>query len=404
MDFSTIDDIVKNIIRVNSKQNIELKKYLCQFSLIEPSFKHSPILPIGDISDSALNYYNMENAMLSLVLLNESINDRLIFKIYNLNKSDMQMVVEKEHEPVGDYSISSCARKAYLKWLMSDDNEFKPTKELLEHINNLEVNEDQPKIDGFDTLYQNNNGWEEFCIKHEMNPIEIWWQFKNAKVLPPQRTQVLAFELVTDVMRTVLAKDDDGIIPLGERIGEEQMSHRIEQELQERGYSESEISQIIVLLGCKDLETYLQDHFFQQLSDHLNLYQYLPKTPFIWHITSGPLHALEVMVSIYTWNRNTLSRIKSVYAARRESQLRDRLSALTDTSDSRQQMEAGTIREQLQELQAFTAKIDDLLASGYDPKLDDGVGKNIAPLQQRGMLSYEVLNKGQLKKYLNADW
>ena len=39
-------------------------------------------------------------------------------------------------------------------------------------------------------------------------------------------------------------------------------------------------------------------------------------------------------------------------------------------------------------------KIDALLASGYDPKLDDGVGKNIAPLQKAGLMSYEVLNSG----------
>ena len=49
-------------------------------------------------------------------------------------------------------------------------------------------------------------------------------------------------------------------------------------------------------------------------------------------------------------------------------------------------------------------KIDELLEEGYDPKLDDGVGKNIAPLQKKNMNSYDVLNAGQLKKYLNADW
>ena len=32
------------------------------------------------------------------------------------------------------------------------------------------------------------------------------------------------------------------------------------------------------------------------------------------------------------------------------------------------------------------------------------VGKNIAPLQNKGMLAYDVLNAGQLKNYLNADW
>ena len=38
------------------------------------------------------------------------------------------------------------------------------------------------------------------------------------------------------------------------------------------------------------------------------------------------------------------------------------------------------------------------------PKLDDGVGKNIAPLQKAGLISYEVLKSTQLKKYLEADW
>ena len=247
MDFTTIDNNIKNIIRANSKQNIEQKKYLCQFSIIEPSFEHSPILPKGDINNSTLSYYTKENALLSHILLNEAINDSLIFKIYALNKSDKHMVIDKEQEPVGSLPVSSSARQAYLSWLTSDENEFKPTEELLEHINNLEVKDDQPTIDDFDTLYQNNNGWEEFCIKHGMNPIEVWWQFKNAKVLPPQRTQVLAFELITDVMRTVLSKDDDGVIPLAGRLGEEQMSHRIELELQERGYSDSQISQSIAL-------------------------------------------------------------------------------------------------------------------------------------------------------------
>lgn len=75
-----------------------------------------------------------------------------------------------------------------------------------------------------------------------------------------------------------------------------------------------------------------------------------------------------------------------------------------DTSNTEGRMEAQELRATLTELQEFCQKVDVLLASGYDPKLDDGVGKNIAPLQKRKMLSYEVLNAGQLKKCLNADW
>jgi hypothetical protein len=68
------------------------------------------------------------------------------------------------------------------------------------------------------------------------------------------------------------------------------------------------------------------------------------------------------------------------------------------------QNEKETIRYQLEEIKIFTAKIEELIAVGYNPKLDDGVGKNTAPLQKKGLLKAEVLKASQLVKYLNADW
>lgn len=400
-DFDTVSDSQRKVIYYCVDTNIAIKRKLCEYSLIEEDYKRSPIGNNNDASFEIFNYFIFENAELSLVLLNESLINKIIVTIYDLNVHDRQMVLDKEGIPVGDLSVSRVAKEAYEQWL-EGNTEFPATEELKAHIAGLEINDDQPKIDDFETLYQNNNGWEEFCIKHKMNPIEVWYQFKQAGILPPQRTQTLAFELITDVIRTVLAKDDDGVIPLGQRLGEDQLSDRIEQELNERGYSAAQISQIIQLLGMP-LEDYLQHRFFQQLSDHLNLFMYLPKTPFIWHITSGEHHALEVYISIYRWSRNTLMRIKSVYAAHAESSYNDRLTTI-DTTTAAGQIEAADIKEKLKELRTFVDKIDSLLASGYNPILDDGVGKNIAPLQKAGLLSYDVLNPGQLKKYLNADW
>lgn len=380
---------------------INIKKVLCEYSLIEPEFIQSPLKVGTETSVVLSKYYNYENALLTQIILNESIINKTVFEVYELSEHDKQMVLDKEGIPVGDLSVSYEAKEAYRQWL-TEESEFKPTSDVLEHLQNLEESEDLPRITDFDTLYQNNKEWEEFCIQHKMNPVEVWWQFKNANVLPPQRTQVLAFELLTDVIRTVLAKDDDGIIPLGDRLGEERLAIRIEKEMMERGYSAAQFSQVCQLLGC-GLEKYLQERFFQQLSDHLNLFMYLPKTPFIWHLSSGPHHAIELYVSIYKWNRDALYRVRSIYAANREAALRDRLNSL-DTNNTEGRMEAQELRATLAELQEFCQKVDDLLASGYDPKLDDGVGKNIAPLQKRKMLSYEVLNAGQLKKYLNADW
>lgn len=384
-----------------SEQNVKIKKLLCKNSLIEPLFEQSPIRNDGDIGVSIFIYFHSENALLTQILLNESIINKIVFDIYELSDHDKKMVLDKEEIPVGNLPVSHEAKVAYKQWLMLESN-FKPNDKVLVHLDSLEECDDLPNITDFDTLYQKNNEWEEFCIKHKMNPIEVWYQFRNAGILPPQRTQVLAFELITDVIRSVLAKDDDGVIPLTERMGEEQLAGRIEQELVERGYNSAQISQIIQLLGTP-LDKYLQDKFFKQLSDHLNLFMYLPKTPFIWHLTSGPHHAIELYISIYKWSRDTLFRIKSVYIANRETALNDRLSGV-DISTANGKLEAAELKEQLKELKVFAEKIDQLLASGYDPKLDDGVGKNIAPLQKAGLLSYEVLNAGQLKKYLNADW
>ena len=380
---------------------VNIKKHLCQYSIIEPLYKASPISIEADAPTSISNYYTYENALLTQILLNESVINKTVFEVYELSEHDKQMVLEKEGVPVGDLAVSSSAKAAYREWLTRNE-EFPVSEEVLAHLDNLEENDEQPRITDFDTLYQNNNEWEEFCIKHKMNPVEVWWQFKNAHILPPQRTQTLAFELLTDVIRTVLAKDDDGVIPLGDKLGEERLAIRIEREMMERGYSPAQFNQVCQLLGCP-LEKYLQERFFQQLSDHLNLFMYLPKTPFIWHLSTGSHHAMELYVSIYKWNRDTLYRVRSIYAANRETSISDRLNSL-DTSTTEGRMEAQELKAQLAELKEFCQKVDDLLASGYDPKLDDGVGKNIAPLQKRKMLSYEVLNAGQLKKYLNADW
>ncbi len=397
-----------------SLQCVDIVKKICSYSIIEQNFSHSPIGTTSHPSSELTRYYNYENALLTQILLNEAIINRIVFDVYELSDHDRQMVLDKEGIPVGDLSVSQAALETYKAWLKEENTEFPASAEVWEHLDSLAIDNEQPQISDFEKLYQNNYGWEEFCNSdnHRMNPIEVWYQFRHAGILPPQRTQSLCFELITDVIRAILKKDDDGVIPLCERMGVEPLDVRIEQELVERGYSGAQISQIEQLLCMnlgtgKSLRKYLYEKFFQQLSDHLNLFMYLPKTPFIWHLTSGDPasghSAIDLYISIYTWSRDTLFRIKSVYLANRESGLSDRLAAI-DPTTANGKIEAAEIKDQLQELHQFADKIDVLLASGYDPKLDDGVGKNIAPLQKAGLLSYDVLNSGQLEKYLNADW
>lgn len=402
--FITPNQATENNVSGYSHENYSIKHYFCAFSIIEKNYLASPITYNSDVQTEIHNYFNNENALLSQILINEALINDAVFEVYSLNAHDKQMVLDKEGVPVGSYPLLPEAKAAYINEVK--DERFPLREEQITYIQSLPELEELDEavlLAGFETLYQSNNDLEEFCIRHKVNPINIWYLFREHHILPAQRTQVLVFELVTDVIRQLLADDDDGVIPIIERSGEEQLAIRLEQAILQRGFSAAQFGQMVEILGG-DINSYLQNRFFAQLSDHLNLFMYLPKTPFIWHISSGKYHALECFVSIYKWSRDTLFRLKSVYVANRETALRDRLMSLSVNEDGASKMECELIREQLNELDAFRQKVDELLAEGYEPKLDDGVGKNIAPLQQKGMLSYDVLNAGQLKKYLNADW
>ena len=86
-------------------------------------------------------------------------------------------------------------------------------------------------------------------------------------------------------------------------------------------------------------------------------------------------------------------RIRSVYIENRKCTLINRHSNLSNNPTARA------------EIEAFKQKTDELLKAWHNPVLDDGVGKDIAFLsEKKEMIAYKVLNKGQLKKYLNADW
>ena len=161
-DFKTIKDSYKVIIMRLVTQNIHIKRHLLQYSLIEEEYKQSPIVNSDDVAIGIILYYNKENALQTQILLNESIINKTVFEVYELSEHDKQMVLEKEGIPVGDLPVSHEAKVAYKQWLMLE-SEFKPTNDVLEHLEYLEERDDLPKITDFDTLYQNNNEWEEFC-------------------------------------------------------------------------------------------------------------------------------------------------------------------------------------------------------------------------------------------------
>lgn len=413
----------KNSVEKLSELNVVIKKQLCSFRLLETDFEQSPLLAFqgAALKDRVLAYLNFENAQLTQVLINEAIINELIFEVYELSAADREQVEAKMGVSVGSLPVT---QQALSDWLLviSEGNaqslstNYQQTNHQLpitNHLENLPIIEFEPeKIreikESFATLYQSNNDLEEFCIRHQVNPINVWYWFKESGTMPAARAAEIALEFLADTIRTLLQQDEDGIIPLVGLPGEEALSQRLEQYCLQNGFTAAQYMQLDSLLG-RSINEYLEHHFFNQLSNHLNLFMYLPKTPFIWHLSSGQHQGFEVYILIYKWNRDSLFTLKTRYISERVQNLEYRQITLQDVNTAQAQTEKETIRLQLQEIEIFKTKIDELIAEGYNPKLDDGVGKNIARLQKKGLLRAEVLKatggaKSQLEKYLNADW
>lgn len=407
-DIRRLPVIVSNKCDKLASSCISIKQSLQKNDFLSLDFTCSPLVNSNqqDIRARIKSFFDYENHLLTQVLINEAIINDEIFKIYELTEHDKTMVLAKEGESIGSMPIMAEARETYLsetegtKEFFSDD-----MRDFIEELPIkvfTAVERDQIES-GFPYLYQNNNDLEEFCIRNRINPINVWYWFKQSNVIPQQRMQTLAMEFLADMIREILMEDEDGIAPLVPNSGEKVLLDRIEEKFREKGFSSSQYSSFDKVLG-RPIPEYLNKYFFEELSNHLNLFMYLPKTPFIWHLSSGPEQGFDCYIIIYKWSRDKLMRLRSVYIEHRERSLVNRQSDLAGNESAEAQNEKDRIFKQLKEIEVFKEKIDELLSEGYDPILDDGVGKNIAPLQKKGMIPYDVLNAGQLKKYLKADW
>lgn len=403
---------IEQSISYLSKENIKYKRIINSFQVFEPKFKINPLAAFADASlkDRVQSYLNYENQQLALVLLNEAIINELIYSVYGLSPEDRAQVEAKMGVSIGALPVTQEAKESFEFRVQSSESGI--SKEvrtlLLEHIGKLPITEydtdrKQDIVAQLATLYQSNNDLEEFCIRNAVNPLDVCLWFSQANTVPAARAQEIALEFLADAVRTILMEDDDGIIPLVGLPGEPRLMDRLEKHCLDNGFTQAQFMQLDGLLG-RPVNEYIEQYFFKNLSDHLNLFMYLPKTPFIWHLSSGANQGFEAYIIIYKWNRDSLFKLKSQYLRDRVESLDYRLINLQGVETAAAQNEKETIRLQLREIELFTAKIDELIAEGYNPILDDGVGKNIAPLQKKGMLKAEVLKANQLVKYLNADW
>jgi hypothetical protein len=398
---------LKTKILFLSKNNVKIKKHLCEFSIIEMNYKYNPIFwaeekyKFSDLKKITKAYLDYENELLTQVYLNEALIDELIFQVYQVTEEDKQMILEKEGMPIGSLPLIK-------DYIFTGDQLLTEVKEYIKKIKIKIINsEEKEQIKKMIlNLYQQSTSLEDICKKVQINPLSIIQIIKECQSLPEKRSQEIAQDLFFDLVRGILEEDKDGIIPLVKYSGEDTLQDLLYSKMSNKGFTHTQIDNFKGILGC-EINTYLEKYFFRDLSNRLNLFMYLPKTPFIWHLSSGEYQGFEAYISIYKWSRDKLFRLRSVYIEKRESSLKNRLSDLSEDKidiSLKFQKEKDLIIKQLKEIDIFKKKINEILQSGYDPKLDDGVGKNIAPLQEKRLLKCDVLKEKELQKYLEADW
>ena len=398
---------IENKISFLSKDNVKIKKHLCEFFIIEMNYKYNPIFwakekyEYSDLKKLIKAYLGYENELLTRIYLNEALIDELIFQIYQVKEEDKQMILEKENIPVGSLPL-------FEDYQFVRDQILPEVKDYIKTVE-IKVISSEEKEQFKKTilkLYQQSTPLEEICKKVQINPYSVIQIIKESPSLPEKRSQEIAQDLLFDLAREILEEDKDGIIPLVKFSGEDTLQSILYSKMIKKGFTSAQIDSFKGILGC-EINTYLEKYFFRDLANCLNLFMYLPKTPFIWHLSSGENQGFEAFNSIYKWSRDKLFRLRSVYIEKRESSLKNSLSDLSVDMPEialKVQKEKDLITKQLKEIEVFKKKIDEILQSGYDPTLDAGVGKNIAPLQEKGLLKYDVLKEKELQKYLNADW
>lgn len=378
---------------IEKKKNID-EKYILNGA------KQSPIVVEKNVTAALNSLIADEIESYVEILIEEWIIDHEINDIYELDESDTTRMEEKMGVCAASIPVYKKAVESYIQNESLSDSVISILNELKStDMSSTEIEETIKLIQNI--LYSKNNEIEDFCRNNSLNPITIWYFVKHENVLPQVKARDLVLEWFFFAMRDILEKSQDGVVCITST--DTSIVQVLEEYADKKGITSAQLLQMEEFIG-KKIRDFMEKDFFVELMNYTNVFMYLPKTPFIWHLSSGENRGFEAFVSIYKWNADSLYKLKSNYISKRRERLEFRKTQLGDNNTAQILEEKELIDRQLKEIDQFVKKIDELIASGYDPKLDDGVGKNIAPLQEKKMLKADVLNANQLKKYLKAEW
>jgi hypothetical protein len=303
---------------------------------------------------------------------------------------------------------------------------------------------------------------EELSQKLEIHPISVYWLLRELRaegvVCRPELRRFVEDYFSVMILRLLGHRwprqiesgeppapwqDRDGIIPITEGTGEPPLLTRVRERLAEDfgpdlvNAVEAEFGEIM----GKPLSEWLASGFFRRHTAQFR------KRPIAWQIESAPednggrrrqgrrrrAPVFSCLVYYHRLDADLLPKLRSQYVGPLRARLQTELAGLEKMKDRTADQEERRLEleDSLQELKAFDARLEQVVASGfacsaldsiaaqepldkwtswdgrspapasreaflaqerrYDPDLNDGVRVNIAPLQRAGLLAADVL-------------
>lgn len=325
----------------------------------------------------------------------EAMIDKEIFKLYEIRGDDLEQILREQGTPAGYFPVIE-GYELIPEDMLPEAKKYIKTLER-KNLSGEELNKLGQRLKN---LYENRNGIEQLSIELEINPVSVAAMRKELDLVNEKDLKHEVENLLTYFILKELKKDNDGIIPISKKTQEEHLSRRIIS-CMESEFGEENVDTLLTemkrILG-KDLDAWLSTEFFKK---HTSQYK---KRPIIWHVKSER-GGFECLLYYHKLDQDTLQKLKYQYLSKtldfnnnklHEQQEKLKTIGDKDARDIYKMIEE--LEETIDDINDFDKKSDAILKKGYAPVIDDGVMVNIAPLQDAGVLSYDVLSKSHITK------
>lgn len=428
--FSDTNSITLSVI---AQDCIEVKKALYSFHIMERDFKHDPLSwglrhleernETPDIKNALKELFIHKAELEARLLINEALNDELVFKAYELLPDELTLTDvlkkagmlhdssdEEETVAVLDDASGSNPRGSGQK-MMNDSSKISAVVEVLEsegvppgaYPQRELTDEERKQLKKVYLAHRESTGLdksrhingmecgivEELSSTLKVSPVTVVQEIEKITELPKKAVEDVLHEHIQAIVIEIMRNDYDGILSLSADTGEKSVPSLVIERWREMSLGDN-YNEIEALLG-KSIQEYLMKDFFKEHSKRFM------SRPIVWHLTSDK-GSFNFFVLHHIWSHDRLMLLESKYLGDIKRILDSELAAEKD------ERKRNRLIEKLEELKRFGNKLNELLGGDYQPKVDDGVAKNIAPLQAKGLLKTKVLSDKMITKMLNVDW